>query len=34
MILAVEKYGAFRGVLKGLSRIRRCHFPNGGIDYP
>lgn len=34
MLLAVEKYGAFRGFLKGCRRITRCHHPNGGEDYP
>jgi putative membrane protein insertion efficiency factor len=34
MILAVEKHGAFRGVLLGVRRIFRCHQPNGGVDYP
>lgn len=34
MILAVEKYGVIRGVLKGINRLRRCHGPNCGVDYP
>jgi putative membrane protein insertion efficiency factor len=34
MILSVIKYGAIKGSLKGISRILRCHSPNGGIDYP
>lgn len=34
MILAVEKYGAFRGVIKGIGRLLRCHPPHGGEDYP
>lgn len=34
MILAVEKYGAIKGLLKGINRLRRCHPPNGGVDYP
>lgn len=35
MIEAVEKYGAVRGVLKGLARIGRCHpFHPGGYDPP
>jgi len=34
-ILAVKKYGAFRGVLRGLWRICRCHPWNpGGTDWP
>jgi hypothetical protein len=33
MIQAVEKYGAWRGVGKGLKRIMRCHpFHEGGLD--
>jgi len=34
MILAVEKYGTFRGVAKGLKRLSRCKPPNSGEDYP
>lgn len=34
MILAIEKYGALRGVPKGIGRLLRCHAPNGGVDYP
>ncbi len=34
MILAIEKYGFIKGFLKGIKRIFRCHYPNGGIDYP
>ncbi len=34
MILAVERHGAIRGLVKGIRRIFRCHQPNGGIDYP
>lgn len=34
MILAIQEYGAIRGVWKGICRLRRCHSPNGGIDYP
>jgi len=34
MILAIEKYGLFKGFAKGMKRINRCHAPNGGIDYP
>ena len=34
MILAVEKYGAFKGVAKGIGRLKRCHYPNSGEDYP
>jgi len=35
MIQAVEKYGAFRGALKGIWRIVRCNpFCRGGYDPP
>ena len=34
-ILAVQKYGAVRGALRGLLRIGRCHpFHPGGDDPP
>lgn len=34
MLLAVEKYGFWRGIRKGLSRWRGCKPPNGGYDLP
>jgi len=34
MIMAINKYGLFIGVYKGIRRIRRCRPPNGGVDYP
>jgi len=34
MILSIEKYGLIRGSIKGVKRLRRCHNPNGGEDYP
>jgi putative membrane protein insertion efficiency factor len=35
MIEAVEKYGAIRGLLKGIWRILRCNpFCQGGHDPP
>ena len=34
MILAIRKYGAIRGLIKGIKRLRRCHYPNGGYDLP
>ena len=34
MKLAIEKYGVLRGVFKGIKRLFRCHYPNGGEDYP
>jgi putative membrane protein insertion efficiency factor len=34
-ILAVRKYGAFRGATKGVGRICRCHpWSAGGFDPP
>ena len=34
MVMAINKYGLFRGVYKGIRRILRCRPPNGGVDYP
>jgi len=34
MILALNKYGVIRGVIKGGKRLLRCHYPNNGKDYP
>jgi putative membrane protein insertion efficiency factor len=35
MILAVEKYGTLRGILRGIWRICRCHpWGRGGEDWP
>ncbi len=34
MVLAIQKYGAIKGVKKGIERFKRCQAPNGGIDYP
>ena len=34
-ILAIEKYGVIRGLIKALWRILRCNpFSRGGVDYP
>lgn len=34
-ILAVKKYGPFKGFVKAVWRILRCHpFSKGGIDFP
>lgn len=34
MIQAVEKHGAIKGFLMGISRILRCNpFIRGGVDY-
>lgn len=34
MMIAIKKYGLIIGLVMGIRRIRRCHYPNGGIDYP
>lgn len=34
MLQAIEKYGFLRGFIKGIGRLFRCHYPNGGIDLP
>ncbi len=34
MILAIEKYGFFNGVKKGIHRLKRCNVHGGGYDYP
>ena len=34
MIMALQKYGLFVGLYKGIRRIMRCHPPNGGEDLP
>ncbi|MDE7445926.1 MAG: membrane protein insertion efficiency factor YidD [Lachnospiraceae bacterium] len=34
MILALEKYGAFKGLKLGIKRLTRCKVGNGGYDYP
>ena len=34
MILSIQKYGVLKGVAKGIDRLKRCHYPNGGEDYP
>lgn len=31
---SIEKYGVIKGLQKGIKRISRCHYPNGGIDEP
>lgn len=33
-ILSIEKYGLIKGSILGLKRIKRCKYPNGGVDYP
>lgn len=34
MILALRKYGLWKGLRKGIDRLRRCNIHNGGFDYP
>ncbi len=34
MILSIEKYGIFKGIKKGIGRLKRCNVNNGGFDYP
>lgn len=34
MILAIEKYGVFKGISMGLKRMKRCNVNGGGFDYP
>ena len=35
MVAALRKYGLFKGTLKGIGRICRCHpWSEGGIDPP
>lgn len=34
MKISIEKYGAGKGVIRGIKRILRCRYPNGGIDEP
>lgn len=31
---AILKYGTLKGFFKGIKRIIRCRYPNGGIDEP
>jgi len=34
-ILAIEKYGFFRGILKSVKRVSRCHpWSKQRIDFP
>lgn len=34
MILSLEKYGVWKGLPKGISRLKRCNMDNGGFDEP
>ncbi|MFF2014639.1 membrane protein insertion efficiency factor YidD [Paenibacillus sp. NPDC058177] len=33
MIQAIEKYGAIKGVILGIKRLRKCNISGGGYDY-
>lgn len=34
MMLSLKKYGVIKGLIKGIKRLKRCHLPNHGEDYP
>ena len=34
MILSLQKYGTWRGLKKGINRLKRCNAEDGGFDYP
>lgn len=34
MLTCLEKYGFFKGLKKGIIRIKRCNISDGGYDYP
>ena len=34
MVLSIKRYGVIRGGIKGVKRLKRCHLPNCGEDYP
>ena len=34
MILSLQKYGLWKGLRKGINRLKRCNANNGGFDYP
>jgi putative membrane protein insertion efficiency factor len=33
-LLAIEKYGLFKGMKKSFDRLKRCHGEDYRIDYP
>ncbi len=33
-ILALRKYGFLRGWKMAFNRLKRCKYPNGGVDHP
>ncbi|WP_205127060.1 membrane protein insertion efficiency factor YidD [Paenibacillus ginsengarvi] len=34
MILAISQYGTFKGIRKGVLRLKRCNSHGGGHDWP
>lgn len=34
MLQAIDKYGFWCGFFKGIGRLFRCRYPNGGVDLP
>lgn len=34
MILSLQKYGLWKGLWKGIDRLKRCHDLDGGFDDP
>ncbi len=34
MLLSLEKYGLFKGLKKGINRLKRCNINDGGYDFP
>ena len=34
MLQCLEKYGLFKGLKKGINRLKRCNINGGGYDYP
>lgn len=34
MLQSLEKYGLFKGLKKGINRLKRCNIDDGGYDYP
>ncbi|MGP9436027.1 membrane protein insertion efficiency factor YidD [Ewingella sp. AOP8-B2-18] len=33
-LICLKRFGFIKGWRLGLSRILRCKYPNGGVDYP
>lgn len=34
MVISIQKYGAIKGLIRGIKRIKRCNVNGGGFDYP